>query len=572
MVTAGTTPAREQSEPAQDEALPLGLIVLSGLQHVAVLAPTGLVFPLLVLRAAEASPELQEAVIAASLLALAVGSFLLCLRGRHLGSGYLAPSVFTAAYLPPSLVAAQTGGLGLVFGMTIFAGFCEIVFSFALRRLRPYFPVEIAGLAVVMIGLILGLLGFRLILGMAGTTFSFAEIDGATASLGLLTLAVIVALNVWGKGPLKVFSVLLGLGLVYTAAVLLGALESVPAVAHYHPLLVDLPSLPLVPPDFDWGLAVPYLIGALACSLRALGDITTCQRIADPDWVRPDMGSIERGIRADGLSTVIAGAMGTLGLNTFSGSIGLSQATGVIARSVGFAVAGLFFLLAFLPPLHNLLLSMPPPLFGAILIFSSAFILANGLNIIVGRLLDARRVLAIGIALVLGISHDVYPHLFKSFPVWLQSFAGSSLVVALVTALVLNAVFRIGIKQSERLDAPLDGRLLGRIVAFCRDQGAAWGARRDVMDRVTGALTEAGELALARGRRDRPMALDITYDEFRIIATVSYETAGDSERMRESEEERMTQELELRLIRHFTDQVTLSEQHGQQTLRLVFHT
>src|SRR5699024_6434210 len=107
----------------------------------------------------------------------------------------------------------------------------------------------------------------------------------------------------------------------------------------------------------------------------------------------------------------------------------------------------------------------------------------------------------------------------------LSSFAGSSLVVALVTALLLNALFRIGIKQSARLDVPLDRGLLREIVAFCQDNGAAWGARRDVMDRVTGALTEAGELALAGGEHGRPLRLDINYDEFRIAASVAYETA-----------------------------------------------
>ncbi len=571
-MTAATSFAPEQAEPLQEAPLSLGMLILNGLQHVAVIAPTGLVFPLLVLRAADAPPEMQEAVIAASLLALGVGSFLLCLRGPHLGSGYLAPSVFTAAYLPPSLIAAQTGGLGLVFGMTIFAGLCEIVFSFGLRRLRPFFPVEVSGLAVVMIGLILGLLGFRLILGMAEETFRVSQIDGHTAALGLVTLVVIVALNVWGKGPLKVFSVLLGLSLVYGGMALFGAVDGLFESAPHTSRLFAIPSLPLLPLSFDWGLAVPFLVGALACSLRAVGDITTCQKIGNPDWVRPDMGSIERGIRADGVSTVIAGALGTVGLNSYSGSIGLSQATGVIARSVGFAIAGLFLLLAFLPSLHDLILSLPPPLFGAILLFSSAFILANGLSIIVARMLDSRRILAIGIALVLGISHDVYPHLFASLPLWMQSIAGSSLVVALLTALVLNGIFRIGVKQSARLEATLSDDLLAKIVSFCREQGSIWGSRRDVMERVTGALTEAGELALADGRRDQPLILDINYDEFRIIASVSYAVAEQPGAIEESEEERMTRELEIRLIRHFADQVILSKQDGRETLRLTFQT
>ncbi|MFD1381635.1 hypothetical protein [Fodinicurvata halophila] len=150
----------------QEQPLSHTTLLLSGLQHLAIIAPIGLVFPLLVLRAADAGAVLQEAMITASLLALGIGSIVLCLRRRALGSGFLCPAVFTAAYLPASLAAAQNGGLALVFGMTMFAGACEIAFSFLLRRLRAYLPVEIAGLAVVMIGLILGLIGFRLLLGL----------------------------------------------------------------------------------------------------------------------------------------------------------------------------------------------------------------------------------------------------------------------------------------------------------------------------------------------------------------------------------------------------------------------
>lgn len=569
------TVARTSSEARdlpQEGNLSLGVLLLSGVQHVAVIAPSGLVFPLLVLRAAESSVALQEAVITASLIALGLGSLLLCARGHYFGSGYLAPSVFTAAYLPPSLAAAKSGGMGLVFGMTIFAGLCEILFSFALRRLRPFFPVEISGLAVVMIGLILGLLGFRLTLGMAGRTFGLGEIEIGTAALGLVTLAVIVTFNVWGKGPLKAFSVLFGLTLVYLLASLLGALEPEFSSEQAPASLMALPSLPLLALDFDWSLVVPFLIGALACALRAVGDITTCQRITNPKWVRPDMGSIERAIRADGFSTIIAGGLGTVGLNTFSGSIGLSQATGIMQRSVGLSIAGLFVLLAFLPPLHNLFITLPAPLFGAILMFSAAFILANGLNIIVARMLDTRRILTIGIALILGISHDVYPHLFDSLPLWLRSFAGSSLVVALVTALLLNALFRIGTKQTAKLEATLDQDLLGKIFLFCRENGAIWGARRDVMDRVVAALTEAGELAMGNSREKGKAALEIRYEEFRILADFSYETAARAGSEEFSEEGMMTEELELRLMRHFADQVTLAEAPGRKSMRLVFHT
>ena len=42
------------------------------------------------------------------------------------GSGYLAPPVFSAIYIGPAALAAEVGGLPAVFGMTIFAGLVEM--------------------------------------------------------------------------------------------------------------------------------------------------------------------------------------------------------------------------------------------------------------------------------------------------------------------------------------------------------------------------------------------------------------------------------------------------------------
>lgn len=566
-------------ELPQEKPLSHGTLLFSALQHIAIIAPIGLVFPLLVLRAADAGFALQEAVVTASLLALGIGNLLLCLRGRMLGSGYLCPAVFTAAYLPASLAAADAGGLSLVFGMTIFAGLCEVAFSFLLRRLRPYLPAEIAGLAVVMIGLILGFMGFRLMLGLdSHGTFREGVSDSHAVAFGLLALALLIVLNVWGRGVFKLFAVLICIGVIYPLAAVLGQVELPDGQQLSLEGLIDLPNLPYLLPSFDITLAVPFMIGALACALRATGDITTCQRIADDSWVRPDMDSIARGVRADGLATACAGLLGAVGLNSFSSSIGLSQATGVIQRRVGLAIGGLFFVLALSPDVVMLAIGMPQALTGAILVFSSAFILSNGLSIIVARLLDARRILTIGVALVFGLSHDVFPEFYDHFPLWLKSISGSSLVVALVLALVLNALFRIGVKRTAELELPLDSSLLPRMVAFCREQGALWGARRDVMERMANSLTEAGELALARGYEGRPLKLHVNYDEFRIRAnlefTVAYPDSDDAPEPPASTARTSPDEdgLEYRLMRHFADSVRMVQNRGQQQVKLVFET
>ena len=72
------------------------------------------------------------------------------------GSGYLAPPVFSAIYIGPAVLAANTGGLPAVFAMTIFAGAVEIVLAPLLRRLRTLFPAAISGFIVAIVGLQLG--------------------------------------------------------------------------------------------------------------------------------------------------------------------------------------------------------------------------------------------------------------------------------------------------------------------------------------------------------------------------------------------------------------------------------
>src|SRR3546814_18760100 len=97
-----------------------------------------------------------------------------------------------------------------------------------------------------------------------------------------------------------------------------------------------------------------FLIAALACALRAMGDITTCQKINAPQWKRQEMPSVRRGLPADGPGTLTAGLPGTVGLNTYSGSLGIATATALTSRRGAFAIAGLLLPMSSLPPVWRL--------------------------------------------------------------------------------------------------------------------------------------------------------------------------------------------------------------------------
>src|SRR5262249_9892629 len=171
---------------------PLGVTVLSGLPHVA-LVSIFLLGPVLACRHAGPSPRKIGDRRAPSMLVMAVGPILQRFGRAGIGSGYLCPPIFAAPYLPAAMLALQKGGLPLMFGMTIFAGLVEITVSRLFRPLRPYFPPEIAGFVVVMIAVTVGTLGFR-------SLFASGAGSGVAAyGVGAVTLGTMVALNVWTR-------------------------------------------------------------------------------------------------------------------------------------------------------------------------------------------------------------------------------------------------------------------------------------------------------------------------------------------------------------------------------------
>jgi xanthine permease XanP len=147
-----------------NDSPPLGVTILSGLQHVG-LVSIFLLVPVLACREAGLAPEKIVDVLALSMLVMAVGPVLQRFGRGGVGSGFLCPPIFAAPYLPAAVLAIQAGGLPLMFGMTIFAGLVEVTVSRLLRPLRPFFPPEIAGFVVVMIGVTIGILGFRSLFG-----------------------------------------------------------------------------------------------------------------------------------------------------------------------------------------------------------------------------------------------------------------------------------------------------------------------------------------------------------------------------------------------------------------------
>lgn len=500
---------------AVDETPPRAIVVVSAMQHIALMAIT-LIFPIILARETNLTGTQFLDFVSLSMLGLGVATVCFCVRAKYLGSGYLCPAAYTAIYLGPSLFALRQGGLPLVFGMTLFAGVVQLAVAPLLRRLRALLPSEIAGLVIAVVGLALASLGVRYSLGLDQQQ---KIIDPDYVIVAGISLATMIVLNIWTKSYGRMFCVLIGMMAGYAASAAFGILDLAKVVPEGGLSLVHLPRFDHVSWSFDPVLIAPFVVVSLAATLRAMGDVSNAQRLNDADWIRPKFSSLAGGVSANGVAVIFCGLVGSCGLNTYSSSIGLSGATGVTSRNVGYAIGIGFGALAFIPPAAVVLAAMPLPVMGAALFFTAAFVFTSGLQMITARMLDARKTIVIGLSFAMAVVADVYHEALIGVPLVLQPIFGNSLVLGTVCAVTLNLLMRIGVR--ERVSIKLEPGSINReaVEQFLSQQGARWAARRDVINRAIFGVVQVLEVLA-----DPPGGVEVeaSFDEFNLDVRIRY--------------------------------------------------
>jgi len=556
-----------------EENPPVGTTLLQGIQHIFIMT-VYFIFPVIIIKAAGGSDEQAATMIKMSMVAMGLTTIIQALPKGPVGSGYLCPSGNGPAYLSATLLAAKTGGLSLVCGMTIIGGCFEALFSRLVARLRALFPPEVAGLVVTMVGIELIPLGIERFFGLAhGRGGGISRNDFLVA---LITYVSMVGLNTWGRGKLRLYPILIGMGVGYLSSFLLGILTP----AHLHHITeaswISFPRFASFGWSFDMALMLPFLIATLCSSLKDIGDLTTCQKINDSDWKRSDMKSIGKGILADSLGDILSGLIGGLGQTSSSSNIGLSLATGATSRRIAYATGVILCLLAFFPKLAEVFVVMPRPVMGAVLVFVANFMILAGIQIITTRMLDTRKIFVIGTSFIFGLSVFLFPQAYSQVPQILHPIFNSALSLSTISVVVLNLIFRLGISRHQVLTINLeDKEALENLSTFMEKQGAAWGARREVIKLAESAMGEFMESLIGLNLAEGPVHLDVSFDEMSLEVVFSYEgrlldfhpqlpTEADL-----LEDETAVFRLSGFIIKNYVDRIKTEEKNGR--CRIVFH-
>lgn len=575
--------ARRRQRPeellvAVEEMPPRTTLIAMGIQH----ALLALMFSLYAVLAAQ-SMGMEPAAVAtftsATILILGLGTVLQGMVTRF-GAGVLLIGIPGPAKVALHVAVTLQYGLAATMGAMLVGSLMMVVTARFIPRLRAIFPPEV-------IGVVLLLLGVTLVTG--GVSRSFGIQTGGGFSLAAMavagtTLACMVAIAVWGTPGLKRVAMAVGAAGGIIVAIITGQLDgsALAPVAEMPLLAVPVLGLHLPVPEFHPAPIAIFMISALLTVMDQFACALSVDKMDDADWRRADMGLVARAITCLGLTHLLHGLTGTLSGGTSSANIGLAHASGITARRVGIVAGLVMIMAAFVPPVAGLLAQTPTAVIGGILVYTAAYIIVTGMELIMSRMMNPKRSLTVGLSVVAGTAVMLLPQLVQAAPQWSQVIIGSGFIVGSVMAVLLNGLFRIGTARAAGIELPLTGEA-AEAAHFLAHWGKQWGARRDVVLRAATAVGEATE-SLRDSGTEGAFTLQASFDEFNLACILSYRgralrlempaVAPDAQAaldMAEDEMEAMMRQVSARLLRHLSDQIRSSQSGETASLRMVFY-
>jgi uracil-xanthine permease len=467
-----------------DERLPTGKLAALGLQHVLVMYAGAVAVPLIVGRALKLSPEQVAMLISADLFCCGLVTLIQSL-GATQWFGIKLPVMMgvTFASVAPMVAMANTtpgaAGAQLIFGSIIGSGVVAILIAPLVSRMLRFFPPVVTGTIIAVIGISLMRIGINWIFGnpfgptapsivnpehtkwladaaaaaaAPGSTLApvpkglalvgsvpnpkYADLGGV--GIAALVLASILLISKFGKGFLSNISVLLGIVIGGAVATSMGLMNfDKVAKAEWFALVLPLQfGMPVFDPVLILTMSLVMIVVMIESTgmFLALGEMTG-KAVSQPD--------LARGLRTDGLGTLIGGLFNTFPYTSFSQNVGLVALTGVRSRFVCVAGGIILIVLGLLPKMAALVESLPTVVLGGAGLVMFGMVAATGIRILAGVDFKGNRFNALIVAISLGIG--MIPLIAPNFKQWMphniHPLIESGILLASITAVLMNLYF-----------------------------------------------------------------------------------------------------------------------------------
>jgi uric acid transporter len=427
-----------------DERLPAGQLVTYGLQHVLAMYAGAVAVPLIVGGALGLSHEQLIYLINADLFTCGVATLIQTLGLGRIGSRLPIVQGCTFAAVAPMILIGKAHGPTAIYGAVIVAGLITLLISPYFSRLLRFFPPVVTGTIITVIGVSLLPVAVRWSGGGNPAAPTFAAPGIVALAAGVLTIVILIQRllsGYWAK-----LAVLLGLVSGTLIAIPIGMTDfSEVGKAGWFgvttPFYFGLPTL-------DLASVLSMTLVMLVVMTETTGDIVAIGEIVDKPISRD---TLTRGLRADGLSTMLGGIFNAFPYTAYAQNVGLVAMTGIKSRYV-VAVAGvILMLLGLFPKLAAIVASIPTPVLGGAGLVMFGSVAASGIKTLSKVSFEGNHnALVVAVSLAVGVIPIAVPGFYAKFPHWVRILGESGITMGSLAAITLNAVLNeLRVKRPE---------------------------------------------------------------------------------------------------------------------------
>jgi len=321
---------------------------------------------------------------------------------------------------------------GLVY--LVLAGFIKM---FGVKKVMRFFPPVVTGPIIISIGLIL-----------APVAISNASDNWL---LAIIALSVIIILNIWGKGMMKIIPIIIGVAVSYAVAVLLKEVDfsGVKELAAKG-FIGGVVSLPLNADSFSikplinfntitLSAIITMVPISLATMMEHIGDISAIGATTGKNFIA-DPG-LHRTLMGDGLATSFASLFGGPSNTTYGENTGVLALTKVYDPKVMRIAAFFSILLSFFPIVSSLISTIPVAIIGGVSFILYGMISAIGIRNVVENRVDftnSRNLIIAAVILVSALGFNSIGGI--TFSIGTATITLSGLAVAAILGIFLNAI------------------------------------------------------------------------------------------------------------------------------------
>lgn len=410
-----------------DDRPALGAMSLYGLQWLMICIPV-------VLTSTFVAPEGQTLFFTQKLFALmGITMIVNALWGHRL------PLVAgPAAVLLMGVLAAKGQGSGseaIYPSMAIGGAIIALLAAFGLmRRVQRIFTPRIVVAIVVLIS-------FTMAKPIVGMIFSDTEHQLLAMTFAVVTVVAMAVANNLLKGVWK--------SMVVIVAMILGSIFYYCITGFPKNFVTDsvAPQLFVGGVELDAGVVIAFIFCYIALFINQVGSVQSLGEFTGADGMERRQS---RGMVVQGVMNVVGGVLGVVGPVDYSLSPGVVASTSCASRYTVIPAAVAMIVLAFIPDAVSVLLTIPQPVMGVVLLYLMATQVAAGLHLMQSSsaVVSFKDGLVLGIPIMFTVILSFAPaDALSTIPSLLRPIVGNGFVMGIIIILLLEHLFLKDKKQ-----------------------------------------------------------------------------------------------------------------------------